>query len=141
MENNRIFYSFWIILSTLFLNGCDEAGIKDEALSLIQTEVIYHQSMVLPEGAMLEVRLKEISINDGPSAVISLASRAIKNRPPFLLQLAIPQHLIKNNHHYDIQASITVDAKVYFISTTTVNPFEVGVASPIQITVVRSTHE
>lgn len=135
MANNRILYSFWIILSALFLNGCDETGRKDEALSLIQTEVTYHQSMVLPEGAMLEVRLKEISISDGTSAVISFASRPIKNGPPYLLQLAIPQYLIKNNYHYDIQASIIIDGKVYFISKTAVNPFEVGIASPIQITV------
>tara|TARA_R110001583_G_scaffold10698_1_gene49026 strand:+ start:4058 stop:4495 length:438 start_codon:yes stop_codon:yes gene_type:complete len=136
MENNRISYSLWAIMVALFLNGCgDQTGIKDEALSLLETEVFYHQSIVLPKGAILEVYLQDISKVGKPAVILSHASRVIKNNPPFVLQLAFPQHVIKNNHHYDIQASIKVQGRLYFMSTVAVNPFEVGVASPIKIIV------
>ncbi|WP_413699883.1 YbaY family lipoprotein [Psychromonas sp. KJ10-10] len=141
MQHKRTFYLFLTMMSAIFLNGCDDqAMMKDEAISLLQTEVVYYDSMVLPEGAMLEVSLHDTTKVDAPF-MVSHASRTIKNSPPFLIQLAIPHHVIKIDHHYDLQALIKVDGEVYFNSRSVVNPFEFGVVSPITLSVELLRHE
>ena len=125
-----------MIFVAVLVSGCNKnRGVTDDALSLLETEVYYNQKMALPEGAILEVRLEDVSKMDVTSELISTATREIKNTPPYVLQIAFPTKLIKVKHRYSLKASIKVDEQLLFISTTNINPFEVGIASPIRIKV------
>lgn len=136
MVNKNVSAFFFAIITVAFLSGCkDKTAAKDDALSLLETEVFYTQKIALPEGAKLEVRLEDISKMDVASELISRASREIKSTPPYALQISFPSKEIKNKHRYSLRATIKVDDKLYFTSTTNIDPFAVGIASPIKIKV------
>jgi putative lipoprotein len=136
MVYKRLIPFFLILIASSFITGCnDKTGALDDGLSLLETEVFYDQKITLPKGAKLEVNLDDISKMDVASILISSAAREIKGSPPHSLQIAFPSKKIKNNNRYSLRASIKVDDKLYFISTTQVNPFAVGIASPIEIKV------
>ena len=136
MINKKLSTFFLLIITTGLLAGCnDNNSVADDALSLLETEVFYNQKIILPEGAKLEVRLEDVSKMDVASELISSATREIKSSPPYALQIAFPSDQIKNNHRYSLRASIKVNGKLHFISTTHIDPFAVGIASPIQIKV------
>ncbi|MCP4324291.1 MAG: hypothetical protein GY951_08775 [Psychromonas sp.] len=125
-----------LTLTTIFLSGCNKkVDTTDDALSLLETEVFYNQKIVLPEGARLEVRLEDVSKMDVASELVTSATRDIKSTPPYALQISFPTKSIKAKHSYSLGATITVDGKLIFISTTHINPFAVGIASPIEIKV------
>lgn len=127
---------FLLVCTTALLSGCDKKNdAMDDALSLLETEVFYNQKLVLPEGAILEVRLEDVSKMDVASTLISSATREIKSTPPYALQIAFPTKSINAKHRYSLRASIKVNDKLHFISTTHINPFAVGIASPIEIKV------
>ncbi len=136
MINIKLFSLFFVVITTYFISGCtDKANAADDALSLLQTEVFYNPLVTLPEGAILEVRLEDVSKMDVASELISRATRQVKSNPPYSLQIAFPSKQIKNNHRYSLSASIKVDGKLIFISTSHIDPFAVGIASPIKIKV------
>lgn len=127
---------FLLVFTSAFISGCDQKNdAMDDALSLLETEVFYTQKIVLPEGAVLEVRLEDVSKMDVASTLISSATRQIKSSPPYALQIAFPTKNINAKHSYSLRASIKVEGKLHFISTTRINPFAIGIASPIQIKV------
>jgi len=136
MVNKKLIAFFLFIFTTVFLVGCnDKVDATDDALSLLETEVFYNQKVSLPEGAKLEVRLEDVSKMDVASELISSATRKVKNAPPYALQIAFPTESIKAKHRYSLRATIKVDGRLLFISTTHINPFAVGIASPIEIKV------
>jgi len=128
--------SLLIIFSVFFITACQNKEKQtDDALSMLDTKVYYLENIILPEGAKLHVRLEDISKTDVASTLISTATRTIKSNPPYLLQIAFPTNSIQVNSRYNLRASITLEGRLLFISTTRVNPFVVGVASPISIKV------
>ncbi len=132
----KITQLFLLIFSFFFIVGCNEKVNKeDDALSLLETEIFYHQSIDLPEGAVLEVRLEDVSKMDVASELISLSSRTIKGSFPYSMRIMFPTKRNKIKRSYSLVASIKVDGKLHFRSTSYVNPFEVGHASPIKIEV------
>jgi len=125
-----------IFLATFFVSGCGEkVETPDDALSLLETKVVSEQHVELTKEAILEIRLEDVSKKDIESEVISTASRTVRSRPPYSLQIAFPTKLIKANHSYSLSASIRIDGELHFISTTHINPFAIGIASPITINV------
>jgi len=136
MFTKKSFPLLLTLFSGILISGCnDKPKVADDALSLLDTEIYYTQEIILPEGAKLEVRLEDISKMDVASEVISNTTREVKSKPPYALQIAFPTELIKVNHRYGLRASIKLDDKLLFISTYHINPFEVGIASPIKIKV------
>ena len=125
-----------ITLIVLLVSGCSEkADTVDDALSLLDTQVHYIEKITLPDGARLQVRLEDVSEMDVAAELVSSATRKISSVPPYSLQIAFPTKQIKMNRRYNLHASILLEDKLLFISTTQINPFEVGIASPIQIKV------
>lgn len=125
-----------LILIATLMSGCnDQNSVANDGLSFLETEVFYLQKINLPEGALLEVRLEDVSKMDVAAELISSATREIKSTPPYALQIAFPSDSIKDKHRYSLSASIKVNGKLHFISTTHINPFAVGIASPIEIKV------
>ncbi|PKF61953.1 hypothetical protein CW745_08175 [Psychromonas sp. psych-6C06] len=136
MFTKKIVTLMCLIFSVVLLTGCNDSVNKsDDALSLLETEVYYLQKIRLPEGAKLEVRLEDVSKMDVAAEVISSAVRELKSSPPYALQIAFPSDQIKANHRYSLRASIRSGDELLFISTTHINPFEVGIATPIKIKV------
>jgi len=127
-----------MIFVAVFVTGCNKNGdnmSSDDALSLLETEVYYTQKILLPEGAELEVRLEDVSKMDVASELISSSTREIKNTPPYALQVTFPTKRIQAERRYNLRASIRLEDKLLFTSTSRINPFEVGIASPIKIKV------
>lgn len=125
-----------IIFSVFFISACkDEGKSSDDALSMLDTQVYYLEQLALPEGAQLHVYLEDVSKMDVASELISTSTRSIKSKPPYLLQVAFPTNSIEVNKRYNLRASITLEGELLFISTTQINPFAVGVASPVNIKV------
>jgi len=135
MVNKKIIFFFFVLIISACNDKVTIADSTDDALSLLETEVFYNQKMSLPEGAKLEVRLEDVSKMDIASELISSAIRVIKSAPPYALQIAFPSEKIKKSHRYSLRASIKVDDKLYFISTMHIDPFAVGIASPIKVKV------
>lgn len=132
----KIIHLFLFSFSVLLIAGCNvKKEEQDRSLSLLETEVSFEQGLTLPEGATLEIRLEDVSKMDVASELISSATREIKSAPPYTLQLAFSNNEIKNNHRYSLQASIRAQGKLVFISTSHIDPFAVGSATPIKIKV------
>ena len=136
MLNKKLIPFFLSVFALLLITACNgNSNATDDALSLLETEVFYNQKVALPEGAKLEVRLEDVSKMDVASELISSATREIKSSPPYALQIAFPTESIQEKHRYSLRATIKLDGKLLFISTTHIDPFAVGIASPINIKV------
>jgi len=136
MVTKKINFYLFMLLNLLFLSSCNKVEeIKDDGLSFLDCSAYYLEDMTLPEGAILQVRLEDISQMDVVAELISSNQRTIKSAPPYALQLAFPRKLIKMGHRYTLRALITLEGELLFTSTTYINPFAVGIASPIEIEV------
>ena len=141
MITKKVNFYLFILLNLVLLSGCNKAEeIKDDGLSFLDCSVYYLEEMALPEGAILQVRLEDVSKMDVAAELIVSNQRTIKSRPPYALQLAFPRELIKMEHRYTLRALVTLEGELLFTSTAHINPFAIGIASPIEIKVDQVAH-
>ncbi len=84
----------------------------------LRGRVSYRERIALPPQAILEVRLLDVSLADAPAKTIAVTRVRTRHRMPIPYRLRYDEDRIRRNRSYALQARITVDGKLWFITTT-----------------------
>ncbi|UVK37960.1 YbaY family lipoprotein [Mesorhizobium sp. AR10] len=84
----------------------------------LKGEVMYRERIALPPNAVLSVQLADVSLADAPAAVIGERKVAPAGQVPIKFEISFDPQVIRPDMTYALQARITVDNKLMFISDT-----------------------
>lgn len=91
-------------------------------MATITGSVSYRQRIALPEGAVVQVRVEDISRQDAPSEVIAESSTPVGvGQVPLPFVVEVDDALIEPSHRYAVRARVTVAERLLF-TTDTVHP-------------------
>ena len=119
----------------VFARGCRPNAMNNTAT--LTGTVTYRTRQALPAGAVLEARLLDVSRADAPStplarAVVVTAGEQV----PLPFTLTYAPAVIEKGHRYIIEATLTIDGRARF-RTTTMHPVlqDGAQAGPVEIVV------
>ncbi len=101
------------------LMGCQASEEKVEEVKhdSITGTVAYRERIALPDNAVVEVSLQDISLADAPAKVISTHRFETNGaQVPFEFSLTYDANKIEPRHRYSVSARIEVDGKLRFIT-------------------------
>jgi copper homeostasis protein (lipoprotein) len=78
----------------------------------------YSERVALPQGAVLEVSLEDVSLADAPSQLLGSARIEDLGSPPFSFQIPYDPEAVDERHSYAVRATIRVDGKLMFTTDT-----------------------
>ncbi|TIT02249.1 YbaY family lipoprotein [Mesorhizobium sp.] len=84
----------------------------------LKGEVMYRERIALPPNAVLSVQLADVSLADAPAAVIGEHKVAPAGQVPIKFKISFDPQVIRLGMTYALQARITVDDRLLFISDT-----------------------
>lgn len=91
-------------------------GVSDAGEQVLGGEVLYRERIALPPNAVLSVQLADVSVADAPAAVLATQTVDPAGQVPIKFQLNFDPSVVRTNTNYALQASITVDDKLWFIT-------------------------
>jgi putative lipoprotein len=81
--------------------------------------VAYRTRQALPAGAVVEVRLVDVSRVDAPADVLARQVLVTKGEPvPVPFSMTYAQGVLETGRRYAVQATISIDGRVRFRTTT-----------------------
>lgn len=87
------------------------------AQDMLHGRVFFRERMMLPPGAMVEVRLVDVSRADAPSLTIARTRFAAEGRNPLPFVISYDPARIRPGRRYAVQARITDGRRLLFITT------------------------
>lgn len=85
---------------------------------VISGEVFYRERIALPPNAALTVQLTDISLADAPAAIIAEQTVDPAGQVPIKFELRFNPSVIQPRMSYALQARITVEDQLWFITDT-----------------------
>ena len=82
----------------------------------LKGEVMYRERIALPPNAVLSVQLADVSLADAPAAVIGERKVAPAGQVPIKFEISFDPSVIRPNLTYALQARITADDRLLFIT-------------------------
>lgn len=82
----------------------------------VRGEVTYRERIALPPGAVLSVQLADVSLADAPAKIIGEQTIKPAGQVPISFEIKFDPSVIRSQMTYALQARITVDGKLMFIS-------------------------
>ncbi|EGU31880.1 lipoprotein-related protein [Vibrio sp. N418] len=111
------------VLFGAVLMGCqNEPAAQQEQVQAQQTitgNVAYRERIMLPDNAVVTVRLQDVSLMDAPAKLIS--EQVIETngaQVPVAFELSYNPNDIKPGHRYSVSARIEVAGELRFITDT-----------------------
>lgn len=113
-----------VLLCCIMLAGC--AGNPPDAQGsatisekgAVTGTIGYEEALLLPPGALVVIRLQDVSITDIPAQVLAEQLIQIQRRQfPLEFRLLYDPAAIDERHSYSVAARISVDDELLFIST------------------------
>jgi putative lipoprotein len=86
------------------------------AEKVVKGEVMYRERIALPPNAVLSVQLADVSLADAPAAIIGEQKVAPAGQVPIKFEIKFDPSVLQKNMTYALQARITVDNQLMFIS-------------------------
>jgi putative lipoprotein len=84
----------------------------------LRGSVSYRERIALPPEAILEVRLVDVSLADAPARSLGVTRVKTRHQMPIPYRLRYDEAKIRRGHSYALEARITVQGKLWFITTT-----------------------
>lgn len=113
-----------VILGTTTLVGCQQSE-KQELVSqvkMVAGTITYRERIALPENAVVEVTLQDVSLADAKARVLARQRFETNGaQVPFKFELPYTVSEIEQRHRYSVSARIEVDGRLRFITDTS-NP-------------------
>lgn len=128
------FSPIFMVIAMVFLSACalnpSQAG---DAITINGT-VAYRQRIAMPPGAVLTVRVEDVSRTDAQSSVLAETSKVFGDRQvPIEFSLQIPSTAINASNSYNLQATITVNGEQRFATTRSYPVLTHGAGSKIDL--------
>jgi putative lipoprotein len=99
---------------TLMLAACQTTKAKPTAT--VRGEITYRERIAVPPGAQLEVLLLDVSRADAPSETIGGVTLSDIGQPPYPFEIAYRPEQIIESHTYVVQARLTHQGRLLFIT-------------------------
>lgn len=136
--------------SSLGLAGASPLLLQESQLQVAQNTgqntgqvtgtVTYRQRIALPDNAIVEVKLQEVSRLDAPAVTIAEQTIPTEGQQvPFAFTLDYNPSQINPRYTYAIQARITVNGELQWINTTAYQVITQGYPSTVEIYVEPAT--
>lgn len=93
------------------------SGAAAAEQATLEGSVWYRQRSALPEGAVVEVSLLDVSRADAPASVLAKTRIEAVRQVPVAFSLTYSPGQIQPTHSYAVQARILLDDRLLFIST------------------------
>lgn len=96
--------------------------------------ITYRERIALPSGAVVKVKLLDVSLQDAPAK--ELSSQIITTRGeqvPILFNMSYDPSEIKSNHYYAVRAEIFIDDKLAFTTTQRYAVITMGNAKTVDL--------
>lgn len=106
-----------IMLLTAFSCVALSVAPASAARMTLSGTVTYRERIALP-AAVVEVRLIDASLADAPSTTIASTTMKTDRQVPIPYRLRFDRQAIQPGHRYALQATISVDGRMWFITTT-----------------------
>ena len=135
--------SILILAITLVLASCAPAKqpvFTPAPEAKVTGTVAYLEKMALPAGAIVEVKLLDISRQDAPA--VTIGEHVITtsgNQVPFPFEIKYNPTSIDPRYTYSVRASITVDGKLWFTTDTRYAVITQGNPSSVEIVLKKVT--
>lgn len=94
--------------------------VRADALKPLSGTVTYRERMALPAGAVLVVRLEDVSLADAPAKVLAESTQSIQNAPPLSYILHVPA--LESRRRYNLHAEIRVGEQLLFTTEEAHSP-------------------
>jgi putative lipoprotein len=119
----------------VFARGC-QPGVVNDSATLTGT-ITYRSRQALPAGAVIEARLVDASRADAPAIPLARAVLVTKGEQvPLPFTLTYAPGVIEKGHRHLVEATMTLDGRVRFRTTTMHPVLQAGVAGdPVAIVV------
>jgi len=105
-----------IALAACSNNPAGNASLPDQGV--VTGTVTYNEALLLPPGALVEIRLQDVSLADVPARVLAEQLIQIQRQQfPLEFRLIFDLAAIDERHTYSVAARITVDDQLLFINT------------------------
>ena len=92
--------------------------LSDAAERTFTGEVTYRERIALPPDAMLSVELADVSLADAPATLIGQRKIVPAGQVPIRFEIGFDPKAIRPGRTYALQARITVDGRILFITDT-----------------------
>ena len=106
-----------IMFLTAFSSVALSIAPASAARMTLSGTVTYRERIALP-AAVVEVRLLDASLADAPSTTIASTTIKTDRQVPIPYRLRFDREAIQPGHRYALQATILVDGKMWFTTTT-----------------------
>ncbi|KQZ96486.1 hypothetical protein ASD64_16840 [Mesorhizobium sp. Root157] len=85
---------------------------------ILNGEIMYRERIALPPNAKVTVQLADVSLADAPAAIIGEQEISPAGQVPIKFQIKFDPSVIRSNMTYALQARISVDNQLWFITDT-----------------------
>ncbi len=93
-------------------------GVPEAAEHVLAGEVLYRERIALPPNAVVSVQLADVSLADAPAAIVGEQTVEPAGQVPVKFAIRFDPSVIQTGMSYALQARITVDDKLWFITDT-----------------------
>ncbi|MGB3900833.1 MAG: YbaY family lipoprotein [Mesorhizobium sp.] len=93
-------------------------GAPRAAEHVLHGEVLYRERIALPPNAVISVQLADVSLADAPAAILGEQKIDPAGQVPVKFEIRFDPSVVQPNMSYALQARITVDDKLWFITDT-----------------------
>ena len=91
-------------------------GTSGATEQVLRGEVVYRERMALPPNAVLSVQLADVSLADAPATILGEQLIDPAGQVPISFEIKFDPSVVQTNMSYALQARITVDGKLWFIT-------------------------
>jgi putative lipoprotein len=116
---------------TLMLAACQTT--KAEPTATVRGEATYRERIAVPPGAQLEVLLLDVSRADAPSETLGGVTLSDTGQPPYPFEIAYRPEQIIESHTYVVQARLTHEGRLLFITDQAYPVITRGHPSEVQL--------
>jgi len=110
------FFVFGFVPLVVGMLAVPEMSVAAE--KTLKGEVMYRERIALPPNAVLSVQLADVSLADAPAAIVGERKVAPAGQVPIKFEISFDPTVIRPNTTYALQARITADDKLLFITDT-----------------------
>jgi len=108
------FFVFGFVPLVVGILAVPELSVAAE--KAVRGEVIYRERIALPPSAVLSVQLADVSLADAPGKIIGEQTVKPAGQVPISFEIKFDPSVVRSQMTYALQARITVDGKLMFIS-------------------------
>ena len=126
-------------LMALLAAGAAVASVSKAAAQALTGTATYAERMALPENAVFEATVRDVTRVDWPSELIGRTRIEPIQETPIRFAIPYDPRLIKLGNRYTLQARIMAGGRLLFATTEPIPVFEDGRPTPVDLLLTRSS--